>query len=140
MRRFLAAALVVCLVAPISSSPEAQAVAVAHAPKCPRDGKRVCVDRWRGVALRAGLTDWSFWRCVIWRESGGNPRAWNRGDPRGGSRGLVQINGVHVGWMRRAGIISSASDLYDPATNLRAARALYRMQGRRAWASTISRC
>lgn len=115
-----------------------------HAVQCPKAGKRACVDRWRGVALRAGwsASSWPWLRCIIWRESGGNPRAWNRGDGGrvAGSKGLTQILWIHVPWMVRAGIIRSSNDLFDPVANLRAAKALYKLQGRRAWASTTKGC
>ena len=100
------------------------------------------VTRWRPTALAAGwpAAAWPRLRCIIARESGGNPRAWNRGDPRGGSRGLVQINGVHNGWLIRARIIRTPSDLFHPYRNLAAARVVYRLQGWRAWASTTRGC
>lgn len=93
------------------------------------------VSRWRDEALAVGWksSQWPWLRCIIRRESRGNPYAFNRHDPHGGSRGLTQANGIWIRPLIRAGIIRSASDLFDPKRNLRAALYVYRRQGRRAW-------
>lgn len=93
------------------------------------------VTRWRDEALAAGWPSymWPWLRCVINRESRGNPRAYNGRDPAGGSRGLTQINGINTRSLRRAGIIRNAQDLYNPVRNLRAARFLFRHHGTRPW-------
>ena len=117
-RLVVAVALIAATIAPT-------APATAHNP----------ADRWRSTALAAGwpASQWPTLRCIIHRESRGDPRAYNPRDPAGGSRGLMQLNGVHTGWLKRAGIIRYASDLYGPRTNLRAARALYRLRGWQPW-------
>jgi hypothetical protein len=63
--------------------------------------------------------------AVAFAESGGNPNARNLSS-REDSRGLWQIN-------VRAHPEFASSNLYDPATNARAARAVLRKQGWRAW-------
>jgi hypothetical protein len=73
---------------------------------------------------------------VMFRESRCNPMAWNGTDSNGGSRGLLQINGVHETWLIEAGIITKLDDLFYPDVNIRAAVHLYRMVGFSAWAST----
>jgi hypothetical protein len=100
------------------------------------------VDRWNYHALRAGWhpDELPWLRCVINRESGGNPAAYNRHDPNGGSRGLVGINGAHNSWLRKAGIIKFPGDLYRPYINLRAARVLYKIAGKDPWRSTTNPC
>jgi len=73
---------------------------------------------------------------VMFRESRCNPLAFNSQDSNGGSRGLMQINGVHETWLKDAGIITHLDDLFYPDVNLTAAVHLYRMVGWSAWAST----
>ena len=71
---------------------------------------------------------------VIQRESACNPLALNSKDSNGGSRGLFQVNGVHIKWMIEQGFITKLDDLYDPATNIRVALHLWRKVGWSAWA------
>jgi hypothetical protein len=73
---------------------------------------------------------------VMFRESRCNPMAFNRQDSNNGSRGLMQINGVHKRWLMDTGYITSLDDLFNPDINLRAALHLYRMVGWSAWAAT----
>jgi len=93
------------------------------------------VQRWHATALDAGwrADEWPWVSCVIRRESGGDPSAYNGRDPAGGSRGLLQINGSNVAWLRARGILNEANDLYNAWTNLRAGRELYRVYGARPW-------
>jgi hypothetical protein len=95
------------------------------------------VERWHTTAMNTGWSEcqWYHLSCIIYRESRGYPMAHNGSDPRGGSFGLTQINGVHVGWLSRAGIIRYAYDLYTGWRNLRAARALYGRAGWSPWGS-----
>jgi len=73
---------------------------------------------------------------IMFRESRCNPKAWNGADSNGGSRGLLQINGIHEAWLIEAGIITKLDDLFYPDVNIRAAVHLYRMVGISAWAAT----
>ena len=73
---------------------------------------------------------------VMFRESRCNPLAFNSQDSNGGSRGLMQVNGVHETWLIEAGIITHLDDLFRPEVNIIAALHLYRMVGWQAWAST----
>jgi hypothetical protein len=73
---------------------------------------------------------------VMFRESRCNPLAWNGKDSNGGSRGLLQINGVHEAWLIEAGIITKLDDLFYPDVNIRAALQVYRILGWQAWSST----
>lgn len=92
------------------------------------------VERWHAAALNAGWSQCQWYRlsCVIYRESRGNPMAWNKADPGRGSVGLTQINSAHWGWLARAGVIRWPYDLFTGSVNLRAARALYVKAG--GWA------
>lgn len=74
--------------------------------------------------------------AVALAESGGNPRSHNPVPPDD-SYGLWQINMIgSLGPQRRAQFgISSNSALYDPLTNARAALAIFRSQGLRAWST-----
>jgi len=73
---------------------------------------------------------------VMFRESRCNPTAYNAKDSNGGSRGLMQINGVHKQWLMETGFITSLDDLFNPDINLRAALHLWNMVGWSAWAAT----
>jgi len=58
-------------------------------------------------------------------ESGLRPKAYNESDPWGGSRGLFQINGVHL---RPTGVAYgyNPEDLFDPRINIKVA---YKLSG-----------
>lgn len=71
---------------------------------------------------------------VMFRESRCIPTVYNAKDSNGGSRGLMQINGVHKRWLMETGYINNLDDLYNPDINLRAALHLWRMVGWSAWA------
>ena len=71
---------------------------------------------------------------VMFRESRCIPTAYNAQDSNGGSRGLMQVNGVHKRWLIQTGYINNLDDLYNPDINLRAALHLWRMVGWSAWA------
>ena len=73
---------------------------------------------------------------VMFRESRCVSTAFNSQDSNKGSRGLLQVNGIHERWLIEAGIITKLDDLYVPEINLTAALHLYRMVGWQAWAST----
>ena len=62
---------------------------------------------------------------IMTRESNCTPNAFNRKDPNGGSRGLLQINGSWNKWLAGLDIINKPKDLLDPVTNLRAGLAIY---------------
>ena len=71
---------------------------------------------------------------VMFRESRCIPTAFNSQDSNNGSRGLMQINGVHQTWLIKEGYIKKLDDLYLPDVNIRAALHLYGMVGWSAWA------
>ncbi len=73
---------------------------------------------------------------VMFRESRCTVLAFNSQDSNGGSRGLMQINGVHETWLKEAGIITHLDDLFRPEVNIRAALHLWRMVGWQAWKAT----
>ena len=75
---------------------------------------------------------------VMFRESRCTVLAFNPQDSNNGSRGLMQINGVHETWLKEAGIITHLDDLFRPEVNIRAALHLYRMVGNNwsPWAAT----
>jgi hypothetical protein len=62
---------------------------------------------------------------VMKRESRCIPNAFNRNDPNGGSRGLMQINGFWNKWLTERGIIEKPKNLLHAETNLRAALEIY---------------
>ena len=80
---------------------------------------------------------------LIHRESRCDPTVINTSDPRGGSRGLMQINGhwcrpnpsygVDVGWLQEFGILNECDDLYDPHVNLQAALVIWLEYGYEPW-------
>ena len=73
---------------------------------------------------------------VMFRESRCVPTAFNQFDSNQGSRGLMQINGIHKEWLIEQGFITSLDDLFVPSVNLRVSAHLYAMVGWSAWAST----
>lgn len=73
---------------------------------------------------------------VMFRESRCIPTAFNQFDSNQGSRGLMQINGIHEQWLIEQGFITSLDDLFVPSVNLRVSAHLYSMVGWSAWAST----
>lgn len=88
------------------------------------------------VANNAGFTGDALIKMVAiaGRESGYEPTA-HRSDhvpkvPEFGDRGLWQINYINDPALKRAGIISQPSDLFNPATNAAAAYFLYQQAGR----------
>lgn len=76
----------------------------------------------RAVALR-----------VMHRESRCIHTVFNSSDPNGGSIGLMQINMFWCkpsryypdGWLQAQNLVASCDDLYNPLTNLKAAKAIY---------------
>jgi len=62
---------------------------------------------------------------IMKRESNCTPNAFNRKDPNGGSRGLLQINGSWHKWLIGKGIISKPKDLLQAQTNLLAGLEIY---------------
>ena len=95
----------------------------------------LCPQFW-GLGVLAGFTVTEMVTVdkLMWRESRCQPAAWNKQDPGTGSRGLVQINSSWHGWLKRQGIIRDITDLFDPETNLWAARAVYEYGvGRYGW-------
>ena len=73
---------------------------------------------------------------VMFRESRCIPTALNSQDSNNGSRGLMQINGVHQTWLIKEGYIKKLDDLYNPDVNIRAALHLWNMVGWSAWSAT----
>jgi hypothetical protein len=90
---------------------------------------------WQHTATAAGWTEdqWERLDYVLWRESRCLPDVHNDTDPNSGSYGLAQINGFWCrpsrynpdGWLQAQGVLDHCTDLYDPATNLAAARAVW---------------
>jgi hypothetical protein len=73
-------------------------------------------------------------RCMVrimWRESGGNPRAANYHDSNGGSYGLLQLNGAHR-W-RGESLAQFQQRMWNPATHLAAAKRLCNGSGFGPW-------
>ncbi len=73
-------------------------------------------------------------RCMVrimWRESGGNPRAANYRDSNGGSYGLLQLNGAHR-WSGET-LAGFQQRMWNPASHLAAAKRLYNGSGFSPW-------
>lgn len=113
--------------APLYGAPDTsrEAVSVLTPPK---DAK--CPEFW-ALTILAGFTfdEATIVDGLMWRESRCDIYypTWNRDDPNGGSRGLLQINGSWTKWLKHIEDtpIDSAEDLFDPAINLWAARQIY---------------
>lgn len=99
---------------------------------------------WHDLAISVGWTEqqWAKLSYVIHRESRCNIKAFNKTDPNGGSRGLMQINGYWCrsnkynpsGWLQAQGILNTCDDLYNPETNLRAGLAMWN------YSQTVNKC
>lgn len=101
--------------------------------------------QWLGDALDVGWPESELETIdyLIWRESRCEPDAFNPEDPRGGSHGLMQINGhwcrpnpstgIMVGWLQEQHIISGCDGLYDPANNLHSALVIWLEYGYEPW-------
>ena len=90
----------------------------------PADAK---APQWWALAREVGWTEEAMpiVDYLIYRESKGYARAFNREDPNGGSRGLLQINGAWTTYLREHGVITKPAELFNPATCLRAGLAIY---------------
>jgi len=90
----------------------------------PADAK---VPQWWALARQVGWTEDAMQTLdyLIFRESRGLNRSFNRQDPNGGSRCLLQLNGSWTGWLTDKGIITKPADLFNPATCLTAGLAIY---------------
>ncbi len=105
------------------------------------------------LAISVGWTEaqWKKLSFVMYRESRCNPMSFNKTDPNGGSRGLIQINGYWckknkynpTGWLQAKGILNTCEDLFDPATNLRSGLAMWNYSQQRnkcGWQPWATRC
>lgn len=90
----------------------------------PADAK---VPQWWTLARQVGWKEDAMLTLdyLIFRESRGFNRAFNRQDPNGGSRCLLQLNGSWTGWLTDKGIITKPADLFKPVTCLTAGLAIY---------------
>ena len=100
------------------------------------------VERWHALALAVGWpeAEWAWLSCVVARESRGDPNAYNGRGPDA-SVGLAQLNtkGYLWGWFVALGLTDRAQ-LFDPTTNLYAARAMFLQFGRKPWRADRGSC
>lgn len=83
--------------------------------------------QWWGLARQVGWAekDLPILDFVINRESRGDNKAWNRQDPWGGSRCILQINGSWTKWLRAQDILQRPTDLFNPTVCLTAGLAIH---------------
>ena len=95
--------------------------------------------------------EWKTLSKVMSRESRCNTGSFNKTDPNGGSRGLIQINGYWCrpsrynknGWLQDQGILTKCEDLFIPEVNLRAGLAMFnysKQHNRCGWRPWATRC
>lgn len=95
--------------------------------------------------------EWKTLSRVMYRESRCNLFSFNKTDPNGGSRGLIQINGFWCrpsrynknGWLQDQGILRTCEDLFIPEVNLRAGLAMFNYSQQRngcGWRPWATRC
>jgi hypothetical protein len=109
---------------------------------------------WFQLSLAAGFTVdyWPQMGVIMYRESRCQPNAHNTADPITGSRGLMQVNGFWcrkstwyphpAGYLGTLNVLTSCDDLFDPLTNLQAARAIVQYdldKGRCPWTQWSTR-
>lgn len=105
------------------------------------------------LAIKVGWTEahWKKLSFVMHRESRCKTMAFNKSDPSGGSRGLIQINGFWcrpsrynpTGWLQAQGILDTCEDLFIPEVNLRAGLAMWNYSQERngcGWNPWATRC
>lgn len=108
------------------TSPQEPKPPIKH-KEAPKTAK--CPQFWE-TALQVGWKwkDLPILDKIMYRESRCNPVVFNREDPNGGSRGLVQINGFWTPWLKEQGVLSppkASRGLFNPAINLLAALHIY---------------
>ena len=83
--------------------------------------------QWWGLARQVGWAekDLPILDFVINRESRGDNKSWNKQDPFGGSRCILQINGSWTKWLREKDILQRPSDLFNPTICLTAGLAIH---------------
>ncbi len=83
--------------------------------------------QWWGLARQVGWAekDLPILDFVINRESRGDNTAWNRQDPFGGSRCILQVNGSWTKWLRAKDILQRPADLFNPTVCLTAGLAIH---------------
>ena len=83
--------------------------------------------QWWELARQVGWAekDLPILDFVINRESKGDNKAWNRQDPFGGSRCILQINGSWTKWLRAQDILQQPKDLFNPTVCLTAGLAIH---------------
>lgn len=93
-------------------------------PEAPKTAK--CPQFWE-TALKVGWKwkDMAVLDKLMFRESRCNPTAFNRDDPMGGSRGLIQINGFWTTYLHEQGLRNGPKALFDPEMNLLAGLHIY---------------
>ena len=105
------------------------------------------------LAISVGWTEahWKKLSFVMYRESRCNTMSFNKTDPNGGSRGLIQINGYWCkknkynpsGWLQAKGILNTCEDLFIPEVNLRAGLAMWnysQQHNKCGWRPWATRC
>ena len=105
------------------------------------------------LAISVGWTEahWKKLSFVMYRESRCNTMSFNKRDPNGGSRGLIQINGYWCkknkynpsGWLQAKGILNTCEDLFIPEVNLRAGLAMWHYSQERnkcGWQPWATKC
>lgn len=108
---------------------------------------------WHDLAMMVGWSEaqWPKLSYVLYRESRCNISTFNKRDPNGGSRGLMQINGYWcrknkynpTGWLQAQGILANCDDLFNPEINLRAGLAMWnysQQKNKCGWKPWATRC
>jgi len=108
---------------------------------------------YRDLAINVGWPEkeWKTLSRVMYRESRCNTSSFNKKDPNGGSRGLIQINGYWCrpsrynknGWLQDQGILNTCEDLFNPEVNLRAGLAMFnysKVKNKCGWRPWATRC
>jgi hypothetical protein len=96
-------------------------------------GRKVPESELRQLLANAGFTADVIPKmvCTAKWESSFYERASNKNGNGSTDRGLFQVNSIHIGGT--PGCPTSAEALFNAATNAKCARAIYKMQGIRAW-------
>ena len=133
MRRLNLAAFVavICLLSSCALPP--WALSVLDSLNRPVAGQQVACPQWLGAARLAGFTEAELphLMSLMHRESRCDPGAFQVKRNRDGipDRGLLQIHGTWLPTLCGLGIACAGADLFNPQTNLHAARLLFELDG-----------
>jgi hypothetical protein len=112
-----------------ASRPTIKASDTASPPLAPTALHPACTAFVRAAATQGWRLHIAELERIAWRESRCQSRTTNLNENGTTDWGILQINDVNIPHLRRAGIIETPDDLFDPAVSARAARSMRHRDG-----------